>query len=153
MARSKDAWLSGPSDLKEDVVEGVPVPGESVKVRGLAAAFSNQAQSEALEWTQEGPGKQRSTINTARMEILQFHHGVVDPKFSLEEAKLISERFGPAFKKVIARIDELSGVDKEAIDEANTRFQAGGASQNGSAVEDAASTRSGGPAVSARAGA
>jgi hypothetical protein len=149
---SKSAWLEGPGDLKEADVEDVPVKGESVRVRGLPAQYSNQASSEALELKTIGRD-QIATVNTARLEVLQFAHGVVDPQFTVEEAEKVSERFGPAFKKVIAKIDELSGVDKEAIAEANARFPSGGASEYGADVGDADSSGSGGPSVPARAGA
>ena len=109
MARStKDAWLKGPGDLATAEVEDVPVPGESVLVRGLPAAYSNQASSEALKMTTVGMD-QIATVDTARLEVLQFAHGVTDPTFTVDEAQQVAEKYGPAFKKVIAKIDELSG--------------------------------------------
>lgn len=155
MERSnKSAWLEGPGDLKEADVSDVPVKGQSVRVRGLPAAYSNQAQSEALEMKTIGQ-TQIATVNSARLEVLQFAHGVIEPEFSVEEAQQVSERFGPAFKKVISKIDELSGVDKEAIENAEARFQSGGTEQNreGQAGKNGAPTGSSGPAVPARAGA
>ena len=138
MGRSKkSAWLEGPGDLKEAEVEDVPVEGETILVRGLPAAYSNQASSEALELKTIGRD-QIATINTAKLEVIQFAHGCVDPEFTLAEAKIVSERFGPAFKKVIQRIDELSGVDKEAIEQANARFPGSRASENGADLGDAA---------------
>jgi hypothetical protein len=126
MSRStKSSWLNGTGDLREADVEDVPTPGESVRVRGLPAAYSNQAQSEALEMKTIG-NTQIATVNTARLEVLQFAHGVIDPQFSPEEAEQIAQKFGPAFHKVVAKIDELSGVDKEAIDQATARFPSGG---------------------------
>jgi hypothetical protein len=152
---SKTSWLEGPGDLKEADVEDVPVKGESVRVRGLPAAYSNQATSEALEMKTLGDGSQIATVNTATLEVLQFHHGVIEPKFDLAESKTVAERFGPAFKKVVAKIDELSGVDKQALEDAQTRFPAGSSGQNGdeASVEDGPSAERGGPAVPARAGA
>ena len=155
MSRStKSSWLEGKGDLKEADVEDVPVPGESVRVRGLPAAYSNQAQSEALEMKTIGQ-TQTATVNTARLEELQFVHGCVEPSFSEGEAHQIAQKYGPAFKKVIAKIDELSGVDKEAIETAEARFQG---SRNGSpdkretrGVPDAPGSSE--PAVPARAGA
>lgn len=128
MSRStKDAWLAGPGDLREAVVEDVPVKGSSVKVRGLPAAYSNEASSESLEWRTWPNGEQTATVNTARLEELQFAHGCVEPAFSVAEAKQIAQKFGPAFKKVVAKIDELSGIDKADIEAANKRFQGGDA--------------------------
>ena len=137
MARStKEAWLQG-SDLREADVEDVPVKGQSVRVRGLPAAYSNQASSEALELISGPRGEQKATVNTARLEVIQFTQGVIEPQFSEEEARLVAEKYGPAFKKVIAKIDELSGVDKDAIDKAEARFPASGsgeAAENGQPV-------------------
>lgn len=150
---TKEAWLEGPGDLREAEVEDVPVKGQSVRVRGLPAAYSNQASSEALELISGPRGEQSARVNTAKLEVLQFAHGVVDPKFSVEEAEQIAKRFGPAFKAVIAKIDELSGVDKEAIEKADATFPAGGGSANGSDVEVEPAANGGGSAVRSRAGA
>lgn len=153
MGRStKDAWLDGPGDLQEADVEDVPVKGQSVRVRGLPAAYSNRAQNEATELKIVGKD-QIVTINKAKLEAIQFHYGVIEPQFSIEEAERIAEKYGPAFNKIIAQIDELSAVDKEAIDEANARFQSGGTSSNGADLDHDAPTGSGGPPVPARAGA
>jgi hypothetical protein len=154
MERSqKSAWLEGPGDLKEADVEDVPVKGQSVRVRGLPAAYSNQAQSEALEMKTIG-NAQIATVNSARLEVLQFQHGVIDPTFSREEAEQVAQRFGPAFKKVIAKIDELSGVDKEAIENAEARFPGGGdePDREGETGTNGASSGSARPPVPARAG-
>jgi hypothetical protein len=152
---SKDAWLTGPSDLREEDVEDVPVPGQSVRVRGLPAAYSNQATSEALELITGQRGEQTAHINTEKLEVLQFAHGVIDPVFSVDEARQVAQRFGPAFQKVIAKIDELSGVDKEAIEKTNATFQdRGEGTGNGGAPEpDAVAARGSEPAVPVRAGA
>ena len=152
MERSnKSAWLEGPGDLKEADVEDVPVKGKSVRVRGLPAAYSNQASSEATELKTVGRD-QIVTVNTSRLEILQFAHGVIEPQFSEQEAQQIAERFGPAFKKVIAKIDELSGVDKEALAEATARFPGSGEGEAGSDLGHANGAGDGGPAVPSRAG-
>lgn len=154
MARStKESWLSGPGDLKEADVEDVPVEGQSVRVRGLPAAYSNQASSEALEMKTGPRGDQIATVNTARLEVLQFAHGVIEPEFTVKEAEAIAQKYGPAFKRVVEKIDDLSGVDKEAIERAQARFPDQRASANGSDVGESAPAGSDGPHVSGRAGA
>jgi hypothetical protein len=140
---SKSAWLEGPGDLREADVEDVPVEGQSVRVRGLPAAYSNEASSESLEWRTWPNGEQTATVNTAKLEVLQFAHGCVEPTFTVEEATAVSRKFGPAFKKVVAKIDELSGIDKADIEAANKRFQGGDGSSD--AVSNGASAGSGGP--------
>jgi hypothetical protein len=130
MKRStKDSWISGPADITEADVEDVPTAGESVRVRALPARFSAEVQSQ-MRVEQDGHD-QVARIDVAEMEVLQFAHGVVDPQFTVDEARYVQQRFGPAFRKVVAKIDELSGVDKEAIEQAEQRFPAGGARPNG----------------------
>lgn len=144
MERStKDAWLTGPSDLREEDVIDVPAPGQSVRVRGLAAAYSNQATSEALEIVQGPRGDQSAHINTEKLEVLQFAHGCIEPTFTVDEARVIAQKFGPAFKKVIAKIDELSGVDKDTIEQTNATFPSGGRDEAGSDVVNGAAARTG----------
>lgn len=152
---TKDAWLNGPGDLQTAVVEDVPVKGASVKVRGLPAAFSNRASSEALKMVTGARGEQTATVDTAKMSVLQFAHGCVEPSFTEDEAQKVAEKYGPAFNKVVAKIDELSGVDKEAIDSANERFQAGveGPGHDGEAEPASASTNGERSAVRSGAGA
>jgi hypothetical protein len=118
---TRDALLQA-SDLEEREVE-LPSIGGSVKVR----SYSNQAHSEALEMKTTARGEQIATVNTAKLEALQALHGLVDPKLSsLAEAETFAKNCGPAFKRVIEVIDEISGVDKEAIEQANARFPVGG---------------------------
>jgi hypothetical protein len=137
MGRStKDAWLNGPGDLIEEDVEDVPVAGQSVRVRGLPAAYSNQATSEALELITGPRGEQTARVNTSRLEILQFAHGCIDPQFTVAEAELVAQRFGPAFRRVIERIDKLSGVDKESIAAAEATFPAGSSPEGRPLVGD-----------------
>jgi hypothetical protein len=152
---SKEAWLDGPGDLAEAIVEDVPVKGASVKVRGLPAAFSNQAQSEALKLVTGARGEQSATVDTARMSILQFAHGCVEPKFTVDEAEKVAQKFGPAFNKVIEKIDELSGVDKEAIADANKQFRSGVEEPGdiGPVESDGSATAGSGPVVSGGTGA
>lgn len=135
MGRStKESWLQGPGDLKEDTVEDVPKKGESVLVRGLPAAYSNDAIYSAMEVTTTGEGarqKQTAKMNKTRLEAIQFSKGVVEPQFSEEDALLIAQKYGPAFCRVVDRIDELSGLDKESIEATEATFPSGGATPAG----------------------
>jgi hypothetical protein len=134
--------LLGATDLKEQDVD-LPSIGGKVRVRSLPAQFSNEAQSEALEFRSVGR-EQVATINAAKMELLQVLHGLVNPKLnSIKDAEVFATKCGPAFKDVVNAIDDLSGVDKEAIEEANRRFQNGAGSPEREDVEAAASTDGG----------
>lgn len=131
--------LLGASDLEEKEVD-LPSIGGSVRVRGLSAAYSNEASSKALKLISGPRGEQSATVDTAELEILQVYHGLVEPKLgSVAEARQFAERCGPAFKDVVKAIDDLSGLDKEAIEKAGATFPAGGAeSANGRETEPVA---------------
>lgn len=147
-----ESWLEGPGDLDTRVIEDVPVKGESVMVTGLPAAYSAEIASQ-MTLVNEG-NVQVAKVDKAKMEILEFVHGVVEPKFSKAQAQQVAEKYGPAFNRVIEAIDELSAIDKEEIEKAEVRFPArdddaagSGGGQNGS------STGSGGPDLPLRVGA
>ncbi len=142
---TKDAWLGASGDLAEADVEDVPVKGEKVRVRALPARYSAAVQSQLKIETVRG--EQVARIDVAEMEILQFAHGVINPQFSEQDAKVIAEKFGPAFRKVIEKIDELSGIDKEAIEKTEQRFPAGGNGAGGEDVGVGDAERGGEPVV------
>jgi hypothetical protein len=148
---SKQSWLEGPSDLREADVEDVPVPGESVRVRALSAAYSAEVQGQ-LKLVNEGR-EQIAKIDVPSMELLQFVHGVIDPVFTQDEAKQVQAKYGAAFRKVVAKIDELSGIDKETIDKTEKRFPAGGTGEARGDVGDGVANGSAGPDLHVRAGA
>lgn len=130
---SKDALLKA-SDLTERDVE-LPALKMTVRVRALPAAYSNQAASEALIAKQVGRD-QITTVDKGKMEMIQVLHGLVKPKLeNLQEAEQFATNCGPSFAKVIEAIDEISGVDKEAIERAEARFPGRGASENGQQLE------------------
>lgn len=150
MSRSKDAWLTGPGDLEEADVEDVPTPGNSVRVRALSARWSAAVQSQT-KVVAEGR-EQVAKLDVVAMERLQFIHGVIDPVFTEAEAQQIQEKFGPAFRKVIAKIDELSGIDKETIKATEERFRPGGEAPSGK-KDNGTGSGDGGPDVRVRTGA
>lgn len=128
---TKDAWLGG-GDLAEADVEDVPVKGQKVRVRALPARYSADMQGQLKI---ETVGREQvARIDVAEMEILQFLHGVIEPKFSEEDVRVIFERYGSAVRRVIEKIDGLSGIDKEAIEKTEQRFPAGGAGEGGQDV-------------------
>lgn len=144
---SKDALL-GASDLVQEEVE-LPTIGGSVLVQGLGAKFSNEAQSQALKMVNVGR-EQIATIDTAKLEAIQIQNGLLDPKLdSLEEAEAFMEKCGPAVRAVVDKIDELSGLDKEAIAKAKAKFPGGGESPGGEDVGDESPNGSPGPPLPA----
>lgn len=147
-----EAWLEGPGDLKEDEVADVPVPGESVRIRALSGTFNNEVIREALTSTvRQGQNVQR--VDTVELDVLRFAHGVIEPKFTPQQARQVSDRYGPAFNKVVAAVVKLSGLNEEEIASTEARFPRVGGSSNGLDVDAPSPAGSGGPDVPARAGA
>lgn len=148
---TKEALL-GASDLREREIE-LPSLGGSVRVRSLSAKYSNQAISDAIEMVNVR-GEQIARFSQTKLEELQVLHGLVDPKLeTVEEARVFSERVGPAWRQIVSAIDELSGIDKEAIQRANDTFPPGGQVKKGSSKSNGAAGGSGRPDLSARTGA
>jgi hypothetical protein len=153
MSRLSKAELMGATDRREAEVELPSIRG-SVLVRSLPAAYSNQAMSDALEVVTGNRGEQTARVNTQKLEALQVLHGLVDPKLdTIEEAHAFALKVGSAWRTIVAKIDEISGIDKEAIEKTNATFQAGGAGE-GQAVGNGSSPGSGAgePDLHARAG-
>jgi len=146
--------LLAASDLREDDVD-LPTLGEGAKarVRGLPAAYSNQAQSAALEMVAGPHGEQTATVNTHKLSCLQVLHGLVEPKLdTLAEVEAFAEKCGPAFNAIVDKIDDLSGIDREAIEKANATFQARRHEAGGAPVGDEAANGSSGSDLDVRAG-
>lgn len=153
MARvTKEAWRK--SSLRTQEVE-VAELGGNVLIRELPASVAADLAG-LIDLVQVGR-EQRAKVDTATMECRQFAYGVIDedgePLFSEDEAREIQARHGRAFKTVVAAIDELSGVDKKAIEETEARFPGGGAQANGAELGDASAAGRDRPDLPARAGA
>lgn len=141
MSRLSKKQLLDATDIRTREVD-LPSIGGSVLVRGLSAAYSNQATSEALEMKTTPRGEQIATVNTARLEIIQAQHGLVEPELaSFAEAETFAQNCGPAFRRVIEAIDDLSGLDKEAVTQAAATFPAGGTPSEGADLGDGSATR------------
>ena len=150
---SKEGLLTA-SDLIERDVD-LPALGGSVRVRSLPAAYSNQAMSDALEVVTDQRGRQTAKVNTAKLEAIQVLHGLIEPKLeSLEEVNLFALRCGSSWRQVVGAIDEISGIDKEAIEKTTTTFPAGGRREERPVVGNGhtAAPGVGGPDLHVRAG-
>ena len=66
---SKESWLNG-GDLREADVENVPVPGMSVRVRGLSAKYAAAMQGQIKIETQGR--EQVAKVDAAAMEPSSF---------------------------------------------------------------------------------
>lgn len=135
--------LLGACDLEEVDVD-LPSIGGKVRVRSLPAAYSNQAQSEALEMVTGRRGEQTAHVNTVKLEALQVLHALVEPKLnSIEDANTFAQHVGKAWRVIVDKIDEISGIDKAAIEAAEARFPVGGQGEAGRSEGDDVGARNG----------
>jgi hypothetical protein len=125
MGVTKDAWAK--PTLRQDKV-WVEEFDDHVLIRELPANVSADLKG-LLDLTQVGD-EQRAKIDVATMECRQFAYGVIDangePMFSEAEVLELQQKHGRAFRTVVDAIDEFSGIDKKAVEEAETRFPARG---------------------------
>lgn len=149
---SKDA-LKGASDLRMEEIE-LPALGGSVTVQSLPAAFAIEAIQEASEFVTIR-GEQTVQVNVKKAQAIQVLHGLIDPKFdTLEEVLELQQHLGPSWKVIVDKINELTGVDQEAIEKANTMFQPGGQTQeSGQAASNGVAVRDDGSDLPVRTGA
>lgn len=151
---SKDAWAKPTLKTKEVEVDEL---GGSVLIRELPAEYSADIASH-IKLVSEGR-EQVAKVDTTTMERLQFAYGVVgddgEPIFTEDEVRVLAKKHGRAFKTVIAAIDDLSGVDKEALKDAKARFPASaeGEGHGGKARSNATPARDSRPAVPSGTGA
>lgn len=119
-----DSWRRHGGDLKEEEVHDVPVEGESVLIRALPASFSAKLMSH-LDVSADGR-QEMGQLQTSKVQILQFKEGVIDPELSEEDVQWIADHYGPAFHRVMERINAISSVDEEAIEAKAAQFPNGG---------------------------
>lgn len=134
---SKDAWDK--SSLRQEEVE-VPELGGSVLIRELPAEYAAEVASH-IE-IKEVAGARFASVDKAKMERLQFAFGVIgdggDPLFSEDETADIARKHGSAYNRVIEAIDELSGINKEDIEQTEARFPDSGADEAEAASDEVA---------------
>lgn len=104
-------------DIKTEILE-IPEWGYSVRVKAFTAA--KQAAIRQIGFQQSEGGV---VINWAMMEIAQFQMGVTEPAFSESEVRSLHAKSGPGFQRIIKWLDDNSGLDKKAMEEAKETFQ------------------------------
>jgi hypothetical protein len=109
------ALENAPADLEEVDVEGVF--GGKVRIRALTAAQAAVVKGVTVDTRGKTP-----TITWADMERKQFQLAVITPAFSAEEVRRLHATSGRSFARVIAEIDRISAMDKEALRDAQKDF-------------------------------
>lgn len=109
------ALENAPSELEEVDVEGVF--GGRIRIRALTAAQTAIVKQHTVDTQGRSP-----TITWADMERTQFKFGVIQPAFSAEQVRTLQATSGPSWARVIAKLDEISAMDKEALRDAQKEF-------------------------------
>lgn len=113
---SADAALANaPADLEEVDVDDVF--GGRVRIRALTAAQTAVVRQHTVDTRGKNP-----TITWADMERKQFQLGVIQPAFNADQVRTLHATSGRSFAKVIAEIDRISALDKEALRDAQREF-------------------------------
>ncbi|NOZ27960.1 MAG: hypothetical protein GXP39_07910 [Chloroflexi bacterium] len=99
-------------DLEERVIE-VPEWGGAVRIRSFSKATQQELRKKATV---------KGEIDGDRLEMLMFIHGVVDPAFTEEHYELLRKKSAGAIDRVLRAILELSGLTREAVEEAKRSF-------------------------------
>lgn len=121
-ASAEELLENAPKDIIEEDVTDV-FNGLTVRVRGLTAAQSAHVKQTAF--SMRGPG-QSPALSWSQMEITQFELGVIEPKLTHEQVLMLHRMSGRSFAKVIEKLDEISGTNKEQLREAQKEFQESG---------------------------
>jgi hypothetical protein len=114
---SKSSWLEGPGDLEETEVD-VPGVQDAVKIRSLTARQQADIRDACLSMKGD-----TAKVNSARMGVLTFMRGVVEPKFNENEAEQVQRRFGRSFTLVVDAINEISQASEADVERARRRFR------------------------------
>lgn len=113
----EDILKAAPSDIIEEVIE-IPEWKCSVRLRSFTASQSARVRQRGFAFRGE-----ETAVAWAEMEILQFQIGVKEPNFTEEQVRQLHMESGRGFARVIAWLDEKSGIDKKALEESREQFQ------------------------------
>ena len=110
--------LSTEDILKNSILieKEVPIPqwGGSVVIKEFSKAKQQQIRKEATMLNE---------IDTDKMELLMFIHGVIDPVFSEQDYYALREKSAMAIDVVLKEIMEISGLNEAVIKEKEKQFR------------------------------
>lgn len=112
-----EVLTNAPKDIIERDVTDV-FGGLTVRVRSLTAAQSAHVKQKSINLGGRDPN-----VVWAEMERAQFELGVVEPKFDTQQVLMLHRMSGRSFNKIIQILDEISGIGKEQLREAQREFQ------------------------------
>lgn len=111
-----DAILAAP-DCPEKVVP-VPAWGGLVKVKGITKAKQKELNKAATVMVPGADGKAEKKVDEEKLDLLLLAAGLVAPAITFEQAAQFAEKSAGAVDTVLKAILTLSGMTKEAVEEA-----------------------------------
>lgn len=115
-----DILEAAKNDGTEEILE-IPEWGMSVRIRSLTAADDARMKSASAIPGSNGQGPR---VDIGAMERIQFERGVIEPKFRKEDVNTLQHRSSSGFRRVIRRLDEISGgSETQQTDDAEAQFQ------------------------------
>lgn len=115
MARLSSVEILESSVLCEKEIE-IPQWGGSVIIKEFSKAKQQQIRREATDI-------ENGEINTDKLELLMFIHGVIDPVLSQEDYFALREKSAMAIDIVLKEIMDLSGLNQAVIKEKEKQFR------------------------------
>lgn len=109
------ALENAPADLEELDIDDVF--GGRVRIRALTAA-----QAAAVKQAGIVTGRGNVGVDFATLERTQFRLAVIQPPMTESDVRTLHATSGASFARVIAEIDRISGMDKEALRDAQKQF-------------------------------
>lgn len=113
--RTRDEILAV-SDIKEETI-AVPEWDTTLKLRGLTLGEINHITNFAT--------RKDGKLDNLRMNALMFVRGVVEPKFTDQDAEALAGKSAGVILRVAVKISELSGVSVEALASALKNSESG----------------------------
>jgi hypothetical protein len=110
---SSEDILKGTGLIEKEIT--VEQWGGTVMVREFSKAKQQQLRKEASVGDE---------INSDKLELLMFIHGVIDPIFSEQDYAVLREKSAMAIDKVLKEIMAISGLGDTVIAESEKRFRA-----------------------------
>lgn len=112
-----DQILNAPSDIVEEVLE-IPEWGYSVKVRSFTSAQSARIRKSMYITKPDGSVE----TDWPTYDIARFDEGVIEPEFGRSQVRALHMKSGSGFQKVLAWLNEKSGVGADEVREAEDAF-------------------------------
>jgi len=107
----------------EDILKGSGLIEKEIEIEQWGGTVMIREFSKAKQQQLRKDASIGDEINSDKLELLMFIHGVIDPVFSEQDYIVLREKSAIAIDKVLKEIMDISGLNESAIKEAEKRFR------------------------------